>query len=63
MLIADTTGGKYYFASESTDLGESFDDFTHETVDYVTDSNGDGISDYYTKLLNDGDMTLDGNTD
>lgn len=56
--IADVSGGKYYFASISTDLSDVFVEFEHETIDYITDSNNDGISDYYTKLINDGILCL-----
>ena len=56
--IAEVSGGKYYFASVSTDLSDIFSDFEFETIDYITDSNKDGISDYYTKLINDGDLCL-----
>ena len=56
--IADGTGGKYYFASTADALSGIYKDVSFETVDYTTDSNNDGISDYYTKLLNDGDLVL-----
>lgn len=75
-LIANTSGGKYYFASSSTDLSEGFDSFIEDTIDYVTDTDNDGIPDYYedklvtfngTKLILDknnpdcdGDGLLDG---
>lgn len=56
--IAEGTGGKYYFASTADALSGIYEDVSFETVDYTTDSNGDGISDYYTKLLNDGNLPL-----
>ena len=56
--IADGTGGKYYFASTADILAEIYKAVAEETVDYVTDSNKDGISDYYTKLLCTGDLKL-----
>lgn len=56
--IADGTGGKYYFASTADALSGIYKDVSFETVDYTTDTNNDGISDYYTKLLNDGDLVL-----
>lgn len=56
--IADGTGGKYYFASSADSLPDIYVDVSFETVDYTTDSNMDGISDYYTKLLNDGVLPL-----
>ncbi len=49
--IAEGTGGKYYFASTASTLSDIYDDISVETIDYSTDSNNDGISDYYTKLL------------
>lgn len=56
--IADGTGGKYYFASTADALSDIYVEVSFETVDYTTDSNNDGISDYYTKLLNDGILPL-----
>lgn len=56
--IATGTGGKYYFASTADALSDIYVDVSFETVDYTTDSNNDGISDYYTKLLNDGILPL-----
>ncbi len=49
--LADGTGGKYYYASQADYLLEAFEQAENETIDYHIDSNGDGISDYYTKLL------------
>lgn len=56
--IADGTGGKYYFASSADTLLDIYDEVSVETIDYSTDSNGDGISDYFTKLLCDGTLKL-----
>lgn len=56
--IADGTGGKYYFATTADALSDIYAEVSFETVDYTTDSNNDGISDYYTKLLNDGVLPL-----
>lgn len=56
--IAEGTGGKYYFATQSAQLLNIYDDVSLETVDYTTDSNNDGISDYYTKLMNEGTLVL-----
>lgn len=56
--IAEGTGGKYYFATLAEELNEIFDAVAKETIDYTTDSNNDGISDYYTKLINDGVLRL-----
>ncbi len=56
--IANNTGGKYFFASNSEALSGIYEDIAGETVDYITDSNGDGISDYFTQKLSDGILTL-----
>lgn len=59
--IAESTGGQYYFANavdmEDTSSGslmDAFYDIEISTIDMETDSNDDGISDYYTKLLCEG---------
>ncbi|MDD5934595.1 MAG: VWA domain-containing protein [Clostridiales bacterium] len=54
--VASETGGKYYLASVVSDLQDCFDDLKKETIDYTTDSNQDGISDYYTKQLCNGTL-------
>ena len=56
--IADGTGGKYYFASSASQLPDIYSDVSFETIDYTTDSNNDGISDYYTDLLNSGNLLI-----
>lgn len=56
--IATTTGGKYYHASSAGDLIDEFDKITGETIDFVTDTDSDGISDYYEKAINDGKLRL-----
>lgn len=54
--IATSTGGKYYHASVADDLYEIFETIEDETIDYTTDSNDDGISDYYTQLIYEGKL-------
>ena len=54
--IANGTGGKYYFAQTADYLVNIYDEIAGDTIDYTTDSNNDGISDYFTKLLCDGDL-------
>ena len=61
--IAESTGGKYYYATavdlEDTSqdgLMDAFHDIEVSTLDLETDSNNDGISDYYTKLLCEGKL-------
>lgn len=56
--IAETAGGKYYFASASTDLTEGFGTLVEETIDFVGDLNKDGIPDYYNELIKSGDLVL-----
>ncbi len=58
--IAEGTGGKYYFASSALDLPDIYDSAAGETIDYAADSNQDGISDYYTKLLCEGGTYING---
>ena len=48
--VAENTGGKYYDAS----ITDSLD----EIIDRSTDSNADGISDYYTRKLCTGELNL-----
>lgn len=54
--IAEQTGGKYYYASEADELTDIYEDVQNETVDLYTDSNDDGISDYYTQKMVDGGL-------
>lgn len=62
--VATATSGKYYHAttSISTDdllnLDEVFDDIESQTVDLKTDSNNDGIPDYYNQLIKKGQLVL-----
>lgn len=65
--IADGTGGNYYLATASetgeaeqdpqaVPIEEIYDDIESVTIDTQLDSNGDGISDYYTEKLCDDSM-------
>lgn len=56
--LADETEGKYYFAEKAEDLSNIYENISNETIDYTTDSNNDGICDYYTNLIKDGTLTL-----
>lgn len=58
--IADATKGKYFFATQADMLGEIFDFVAEETIDYQKDSNEDGISDYFTKILCEGKPYVNG---
>lgn len=55
--VAFRTDGKYYHATTSVDsddvlkLDDVFTAIEEETIDYTADSNHDGISDYYTRLI------------
>ena len=52
------TGGKYYLAEEADALSGIYTSIELETVDFTTDSNGDGIPDYYNDLIRDGTLKL-----
>ncbi|MGH4120765.1 VWA domain-containing protein, partial [Clostridium sp.] len=56
--IANTTGGKYYSASIASDLIEEFDKITNETIDYITDSDGDFLCNYYENMINEEKIRL-----
>lgn len=63
--IADGTNGKYYHATTEdfdTDnilnLDDVFEEIESNTIDLTTDTNGDGIPDYYNKLICDGSLPL-----
>jgi len=62
--IAVSTGGKYHYASTvdydidgTLSLKEVFSEIEKETIDFFSDSNEDGITDYYTRLICDGYLT------
>lgn len=54
--VAEKTEGKFYYATEADELYNIFDLLQGETIDYLTDTNNDGISDYFTKLLCEGKL-------
>lgn len=56
--IANGSGGKFFNAAQSNDLFKTFSEIKQDTIDYKTDSNNDGISDYYTNRINDGTLRL-----
>lgn len=58
--IASGTGGKYYFASTAESLMGIYTDMAEEAIDYQKDSNNDGISDYYTQVLCEGSLYVNG---
>ena len=73
--LSDNTGAKFYYSSNANGLSEIFSDIG-EKIDLTTDSDGDGLLDYYednmvvfngvkyqpdkTKADTDGDGLLDG---
>lgn len=52
--VAEETGGNYYYAENVGELQEKVEEVREQTVDYITDSNNDGITDYLTKKICDG---------
>lgn len=56
--IAEATGGGYYFARAGLDLDDIYSQIEGETVDLVTDTNSDGIPDYYSELIKNGTLLL-----
>lgn len=56
--VSEKTNGKFYYAYNADSLTDIYNQVAIETVDYSADSNNDGISDYYTKLLCDGTLKL-----
>ncbi len=57
--IADETYGKYFSIDDTSELYNCFTEIKDLTIDYISDRNNDGISDYYTWKLCTGQM-LDG---
>ncbi len=55
--VAEKTGGKYYYATTAEELPVIYENISEEVADTTTDSNGDGISDYYADLINKGKLT------
>lgn len=64
--VASSTGGVYYHASATDNvdsdnifsLDDVYDEIASETIDLTSDSNGDGIPDYYNDLIYSGDLVL-----
>lgn len=56
--LAEETGGAYYHAHSSDDFETIFNDTAHATMDFTSDSNGDGITDYYTEQIMNGKILL-----
>ncbi|WP_024860467.1 VWA domain-containing protein [Ruminococcus flavefaciens] len=66
--VASETGGKYFYATAGAkkddipDLDDVFHEVESETIDYTSDINNDGISDYYTKTMCEGKLRTDSGT-
>lgn len=56
--LAGGTGGKFYSAASSVDLSDIYESIQDDTIDRSLDSNNDGISDYYTKLICESKLRL-----
>lgn len=62
--VASETQGKYYHATASENSGELLNledvyrDIESETINTTSDDNDDGITNYYTNLMNEGRLTL-----
>lgn len=54
--VAETTGGNYYHASVVSELEEKMNEVKEETKELTDDSNGDGITDYHTKMICNGTL-------
>lgn len=56
--ISEETGGKYYKVSTAEEIPEGMDAIREEYIKKNKDSNNDGISDYYTELIKNGQIVL-----
>ncbi|MBR4777512.1 MAG: cellulose binding domain-containing protein, partial [Lachnospiraceae bacterium] len=54
--VAQNTGGSFYYAENASALTSQVTQVQEDIIDYTKDSNNDGISDYFTKLLCDGKL-------
>ncbi|MGL5642820.1 MAG: VWA domain-containing protein, partial [Paraclostridium sp.] len=50
-MIASKTGAKYLHAMKAEDLVELFNELTEQTIDITTDSDNDGIPNYFERNL------------
>ena len=48
--LANNTAGKFYLASQASELGAIYDDI-NKSIDVLMDSDGDGLSDYYEENM------------
>lgn len=56
--IAQNTGGAYYAATVTSGIIDAFEEIQADTVDLTTDSNNDGIPDYFNDLICTGTLVL-----
>lgn len=56
--VAEKTGGNYYYVSQISELQDKVDEIKGDTLDLKKDSNNDGISDYYTQMIEEGKLVL-----
>ncbi|MGN0316488.1 MAG: VWA domain-containing protein [Lachnospira sp.] len=56
--VAQNACGSFYHANVISDLKGELDKVREDAVDLVTDSNEDGISDYYTEKIKNGEIVL-----
>lgn len=61
--VAESTGGKYYYAGVISELQGKVDEIKGNAIDYKTDTNNDGISDYHTKLIEEGTLRISNSSD
>lgn len=57
-FIAQKTEGDYFHASLAEDLTYIFDQTANELIDFVTDTDKDGLSDYFEQKINEGSILL-----
>lgn len=56
--IAKSTGGNYYVATQTEEIKTAFKEIQENTVDLTTDTNHDGIPDYFNDLICKGELRL-----
>ena len=61
--LAEETGGKAYFMKPGSSVASTFASAVQEILSKSTDTNGDGISDYYTELILNGELLLSNGSD
>ena len=56
--VAEGTNGKYYEASQTSDIIDVFVEIQGDTVDLTSDKNHDLIPDYFNDLICSGELPL-----